>query len=167
MADAPASDRSQPRPLDGVVAFREAARELAEQARRTLDILTLDLEAPLYDQTPFLAAVKQLALRGNLGRIRVLLLDNERVRQHGHRLLELATRLPSRIEIRRPPPEHADHPENFLVADRRGYLHRHRGNGYAGETHPDYRLRATRLARVFDEIWERSEQDSTLRRLHL
>jgi hypothetical protein len=153
--------------LEGVNAFQQASWRMAAQVSRGIDILSHDLEARLYDQQPFLAAVKQLAIHSRFSRIRILLQSNEKVRQQGHRLVQLANRLPSRIEIRRPHPDYIDLPENFLIADVSGYIRRHRSNGYQGEADYRNRLQATQLSRLFNEIWERSEVDSTLRHLHL
>ncbi len=153
--------------LEGVTAFQQARWHMTEQATRSIDILSHDLEARLYDQRPFLEAVKRLSIRSRFSRVRILLQDNSRVQQQGHRLIEMASRLPSRIEIRRPHPDYIDHPENFLIVDARGYIRRHRGNGYQGEADYDNRLQAAQLTRLFSEIWECSEVDSCLRQLHL
>lgn len=146
---------------------RLACQRMAEQAVRRLDILTYDLDPALYDQPPFLEAVKQLALNHRLSLIRILLQDSARVQHHGHRLTELARRLPSKIEIRRPHPDAIDHAENFLIADETGFVHRSLYSQYDGEADFNDRLASRELSRFFIQLWNRSEQETSLRRLSL
>lgn len=140
---------------------------LAGQARRELCLLSRDLDRALYDQAPFLDALRELALRGAQSRIRILLQDPAGVARQGHRILELARRLTSRIELRRPAEEWLNHPENFLLADSGGYVHWELWNRY--EASADYQapLQVRRLRAQFDAIWDTGEPDPELRRLHL
>lgn len=147
--------------------LRQASLCLARQARHKVSIFTYDLEAPIYDQPPFIEALKQFAIHSHLAQIRILLQDNKRVQRDGHRILELCRRLPSRMELRRPPRDHVDHPENFLVVDGIGYIKRElysRTDGFVDFHGP---LEARRLEELFDKVWEHSEPDSELRRLSL
>ena len=146
---------------------RLAAQFLAEQARRTLSLLSYDLAPAVYDQPPFLEAVKQLAIRSPLTEIRILLQSNERVQKQGHRLLELARRLTSKIEIRRPHADYLNYLENFLVVDATGYIRQKAYNQSEGEICFNGKLQATKQQTLFNEIWECSEADSALRRLYL
>lgn len=147
--------------------FCLASQVLAEQTKRQLDIFTFNLDSPLYDQSPFIEATKQLAQKGRNSKIRILLQDNSRVQQTGHRLIQLARRLPSMIEIRRPYDDYIEYEENFLVADEIGYLRRSRFGEYQGETNFYDPLTAGRLSELFSRIWERSEQDTDLRLLNI
>jgi hypothetical protein len=153
--------------LTGLEDFRAAVQQMASQALRSLDIFTYDLDPYLYDQLPFIDAVKQLALSSQYSGIRILLQDNHKVQQEGHRLLELARRLTSSIEIRRPDTAHLGHGENFLVADQTGYVHRSLHDLYEGRVDFNDRLYSRQLSTFFTEAWERGEPESSLRRLYL
>ncbi|PUE02703.1 MAG: acyltransferase [Candidatus Sedimenticola endophacoides] len=154
-------------PLSGRDQFALACECLTSQSRRRLTIFTFDLDPPLYDREPFAEALRRLALEGRESRIQILLQENLKVQQNGHRLLNLARRLPSRIEIRRPINDYIDFPENFLIADTVGYVHRSRFPDYQGVIDFNDPLRAIRLQELFDHIWERSEQDIELRQFSL
>jgi hypothetical protein len=150
-------------PLGDTEGFRKITRHMAEQATRQLDIFTYDLDSRVYDKKPFLKAVQELALSSRNARIRILLQNNDRVQKEGHRLVDLARKLPSRIEIRRPKPEYTDHGENFMVVDATGYVRRRQHNQYAGEADFNDRLKATSYRDLFSAIWESGEPDSELR----
>lgn len=147
--------------------FRLASLSLARQAVRSLDILSYDLDAPLYDQMDFVMAVKQFCLQSRQSQVRILLHNNERVQKQGHRLVDLARRVPSRISIRRPHPDYLQRQENFLLADRTGHLIRRLYSRYQGEVNFSDRLGSERWVDFFNEIWNCSEPDIDLRRLDI
>ncbi|MCU7844935.1 MAG: GNAT family N-acetyltransferase [Candidatus Thiodiazotropha sp. (ex Monitilora ramsayi)] len=143
------------------------AASLLRQARRELAVLTFNLDPPVYDQLAFLEGFKALALRSRFSRIRIILQDNTLVLQRGHRLIELAQRLPSVVEIRKPNEDFIDLPENFLLADDCGYLHRKQSESYLGIACYHNRHRVNRLQALFDDAWESATPDRDLARLHL
>ncbi|MCB1759501.1 MAG: acyltransferase [Gammaproteobacteria bacterium] len=153
--------------VEGVLELRRVCAEITAQANRTIDLLSNELDAMLYDQKPFLESIKQLALRSHQSRIRILLRDNSRAQREGHRLVELARQLPSNIEIRRPAEAHCQQSDELLIADGSGYFRRDERNRTLGFASYRNRLQAEQLGRRFEEIWQQGSNDSDLRRLHL
>jgi len=153
--------------LQGREPLQQASESIAQQAKYCLDIFTHDLDKPVYDQAGFLDAVKRLALQCRGIGIRVLLQDSERARREGHRLIDLSRRLTSRMEIRRPHADYIDHPENFIIADRIGYIRRRAVGRHQGEAIFCHPIESKLLTNFFSEVWERSEQESSLRRLYI
>lgn len=143
------------------------AAAMTRQAKRDLSIFTLDLDPQVFDQPAFLDAFKTLALRSRYTRIRILLQENTLVLQRGHRLIELAQRLPSVIEIRKPNEDYIDHPEGFVLVDDCGYMHRKSVESYVGIACYHNRHRVNRLMALFDDAWENGTPDRELARLHL
>jgi hypothetical protein len=123
---------------------RYATRLIVQQCQAGVDIFSRDLDAPLYDQEPFLEA---------LGR--------------SHRLIELSRRLSSVIELRQPHPDYRRHNEAFLVADGCGLIHRSLADRYEGTANFYDPVAAQRALAFFTEVWERSESSPEFRRLHL
>lgn len=153
--------------LDAVEQARDLTLRMVAQAGRSLDLLTYDLEPALYDQPDFLEAFKRLALKSKVARIRILLQDNSLVRSQGHRLIELAQRLPSTVELRKPDRIFRNHPESFLLVDDCGYLHRRLTGRYQVSACCNDRLQVSQFAELFTEAWENGEPDRELARLHL
>jgi predicted GNAT family N-acyltransferase len=143
------------------------AASLLRQSRRELAILSLNLDPLVYDQIAFLEGFKALSLRSRFSRIRILLQDSTLVLQRGHRLIELAQRLPSVVEIRKPNQDFIDLPENFLLADDCGYLHRKTPESYQARVCYNDRHRVNRLLALFNDAWETATPDRDLARLHL
>lgn len=146
---------------------REAALALAGESRYTLHIYTRDLDHPVYDTDSFVEAVSQLARRAPQTHVYILVQDSQRVVKNGHRLVDLARRLTSHIEIRKPHEDYKDYNEAFLVADERGVIHRELADRHEGSVNFNAPLKARHLVKYFMEVWERSEPDPELRRLYL
>lgn len=146
---------------------RLVCAHMLSQVRRELCLFTRDLDKPVYDQAPFLTGIREMALRNRLSRIRILLQDHQRVVKQGHRLVELVRHLSSSTEIRVPGKDWMAHPENFLLADRYGYVHRELSTRYEATADYSAPLEVRQMRRLFDEIWENSQVDTELRRLYL
>jgi hypothetical protein len=154
-------------PLERREEFRTVAARLAAQADREISIFSHDLDAPVYDQAAFVEAVKALAIGSRMARVRILIRTNERLQREGHRLIELARRLPTKIEIRRVHKDYADCTEDFLVADEAGYVHRKRYTRHEGNADFHAPLQARQYRDFFNTVWDVSERDSELRRLYI
>jgi hypothetical protein len=153
--------------LDSRADNQRVAAALVSQAVRTLDIFSRDLEAEIYDQPDFLDGIKALALRSQHVRIRILLQDPAPVVRDGHRLVEMARRLSSFIEIRRPSHDYRDYNEAFMIVDGTALLHRRLAERYEGLACFKQPLRARELVNFFDEVWQRASPHPELQRLHL
>lgn len=146
---------------------RHAALALAGQANRSLHMFTRDLDAPVYDQTPFIQAVSTLATRSRYSRIQILVQNTERAIKNGHRLIELSRRLPSFVEIRKPNYDYREYNQAFLIADEIGLLRRPITDRYDGTLNFKAPLAAREYLDFFNQVWERSEGDPDLRQLHI
>lgn len=140
---------------------------LASLARRELRILSRELDPFVYDDAQVLAALRDLVLRVRRLAVRILVFDPGPAVRHGHRLIELARRHTSHMEIRRVPAEHHHHTEAFLLADDRGYLLQPLADVWEGTANRADPLTVRRLGADFERLWEVSEQDAELRRLFL
>ena len=153
--------------FSNVQVLRNISAHMLSQARRQLIIFSHDLDARIFDQEPFLSGAKNLALRSRHARIKVLLQNNARVVKEGHRLVELARRLSSAIEVRKPHPDHLQLPENFMLVDDSGFVYRKLASRYLGVASFHDPLENRRLGDFFREMWESSEPDPELRRLYI
>ncbi|HEX7029497.1 MAG TPA: hypothetical protein VF254_02785 [Gammaproteobacteria bacterium] len=146
---------------------RAAALEIARLARRQLSIFSRDLEPQAFDTAEFLDAVKNLALSGSKASVRILLIDATRATKDGHRLVELARRLSSFVEIRKPHRDYLDMAEAFMIADERGLLYRALATRWEGVVDPDDPLQARERLKLFNDIWQRSHSDPETRQLRI
>jgi|SRR5215469_15098230 len=160
-----ASESTTFRRLTSLGDNREAAVDVAVAAKRELVLFTRDLDPLIYDEEPFLKAVQALATRSRLSRIRVVSIDPGPAIRAGHRLIILAQRFSSFIEIRRASREHTDMPETFLVADDAALLYRPVATQYEGYVDLAAPPAARQCLKSFAGVWEEAEPDAEFRQL--
>lgn len=150
--------------LDGL---RQVTLALARQANRSVDLLSHDLEPRLYDDTDFLAALRQLATGRRNAQIRILARELDAATKTGHRLFALARRLTSFIEIRCLGGDDLDFEEALMIVDRVGMITRSSAARFEAEASFHAPRRAEELAKLFDALWARAVSESNARRLYL
>ena len=147
--------------------FDELAVELCNEARRTIRILSPDLDHQVFDSEVLCDKISALARRSRYSDVRILVKDTRAIVQRGHRLLELSRRIPSLVHIQ----VLAEHPEmnddTMVIRDRDGLLFKPGDSEHQGIVEPDSKATAKGYIERFDELWERSVPDSQLRRLGL
>lgn len=160
---------------------RAAARELSAQTReeliastlsilrgteRSLCVLVRELHPVLLDDSACLVELRRIAISGRGAVVRILAQDVARAQREGNRMLDLAQRLPSVFQLRRPVEDvDREYPSAFMCSDSGGYLFRplaQRMESVGSTCAPG---RATHLQAMFDAVWERSEPFSELRAL--
>jgi predicted GNAT family N-acyltransferase len=152
-----------PRPEDRILKAADwgealaATRALLGDARREVAIWTRDLDPAIYDAAEALEEFRRIALGGRGARLRVILLDPRAPLSLGHRLVALAQRLPSSIELRTPGEEQErQYPGAFLLNDRGGYFFRTDGSRPDGAGSTCNPGRHAQLLGLFDAAWERA-----------
>lgn len=146
---------------------RAAVLALLKHTRRTLALFSRDLEATVFGTVDITTGLQRLALRSRFTHIRIVVIDPTAAIRDGHRLIELARRLPTFIEFRRPGPDHAKMPDTFLVSDESGVLYRPLASRYDGFVDTDNPLEARKFLKRFAEIWSQAEPEQEFRRLGL
>jgi hypothetical protein len=153
--------------LTGSDDVRATAVALARQAQRTLLLHTFDLEARIYNTQPFVDAVSALLRRHPGACFNVLIQNLDRIVRDGHRLVNLAQRLGSSIQIRRCALQYRGYCGTFLLVDSTGYLYRPMSSRYEGVASFYNASEVARLGKYFREAWEHSDTDMELRRLYI
>ena len=145
----------------------EAALRMASQARNTIEIISRQLDPPVYDTPPFIDALTRMVLNNRRARIRILVCEPLTVVRYGHRLLDLAGTLSTFFELRRPGPEHRDFNGSILIADDVGCIVRQSAERYEGTVNFFNRRLTRNLLETFGEMWGKSIPDPNLRRMRL
>ncbi|OBS11016.1 DUF7931 domain-containing protein [Acidihalobacter prosperus] len=168
MAEPPPPSPDQKRqPVDGPQALLAATLDAIDGAQRDIVILSRALDPALYDEAPVSEHLFATIRRRRHSRIRILIADLQPLRLRGHRLLALAQRVPSFIEIRLLAQRHRAERREWLIADTQTVVFREQADkGQALSAHNDRRW-ALDLAHEFQAMWDMAEQHPDLRRLSL
>jgi len=141
--------------------------ELVSQASKTVDIFTRDMASRIYDNADFIRSLRDLVIRNDKTKIRVLVIDPDKTIKLGHRLIELARRLTSAIEIRHVHADYRADSQSYLIADGCGVLHRKLASRYEAIINFNTPLFGRELLNHFNEVWEHSQPVLDFKRLHI
>lgn len=144
---------------------RIAILKMAQQCRRTIDILSRELDPDLFDTVDFIDTVKSMVLANRKAEVRMLVAEPKKIVSSGHRMVELTRTLPSYLKIRVPSKEHQDFSEMLFIADTTGYLHRLHSERFDATLNFNDKRVAKHLQQEFNEMWSKASQDTNLRQL--
>lgn len=153
--------------LDGSAAVAECVPIWIPRALRRVCILSTRLDPEIYDSDPVRDAVLEFAISHPQAEVLMLVREPQALARSGHRLLRLAQRLSSHVQLRALPPACATPEDEFLVTDTSALLcwqHARPLRGYGVRHAP---ADARRLIDAFQELWNLSEEAPELRRLAL
>jgi hypothetical protein len=143
-------------------------KSLVRQTTYQLDILTYDFEPALYDNEESAEIFEELALSGGRHlKIRILIQEPQQVALRGHRLLKLGRHLSSIFSMRRPSEIHRTFQESFLIADISGFWHRPYRDSFKAFSNFHDGIKARELHKVFENLWNESEDDPYLRTIFM
>lgn len=154
-----------PQELDSRGEHVEYTRRLLQSARRQIDIAARALEPAIYDDTEIVAEIRRVALDNRRAQIRLLALKPEGMEKRGHRLIELAGRLPTFISLRQPAAEDGEFNEALLLIDDSAFIRRPLADRYEGVVVANDRGTVLAHRRSFEAIWERAQPMIEFRRL--
>jgi hypothetical protein len=142
---------------------------LAEQAQRSIDIFSQDLDQDIYNNRPFEQALFRLVKQHPSTSVRILCYDIRPALTNGHCLIRLAQSLTSSVFIHQPSKEHEGLTMAYMIADRCGLALRKNAvnqNQTCTVNFNDAQQSIT-LSETFEEIWQHSRVDTNVRRLYL
>jgi hypothetical protein len=143
---------------------------LLAAARYKLAIHLPSLPADAFGSSAELAELRRIATSGRNAEIRIVLGNADAALRSGHRLIDLAQRLSSAIQIRTPASEDDSGPVNtafWLLNDTYGYLFLPDASRLEGRAALEDGPGQAPLLLDFEQIWERSEPASQLQPLGL
>lgn len=153
--------------IESLQQLKELSLQMVQGTTRHLDIVSRSLDPAVYDTPEFVQAVRALAVTKR-SRIRILVLQPESLLSRGgHRLVELAMRLSSHLEIRKPGIDDEDFNEALMIVDGRAGIRRALADRYEGVANFKSQAWVARLSESFERLWQNAEPDPHFRRLML
>ena len=144
-----------------------AALNYLPTARRQLILYSPELDPELFDRPELVDAISAFVRGSAANELRILIHHSRRIVSRGHRLVELARRLDSKIQIRLAPEDAARDERSFLGWDQVGYWLLPNFTDYTGFANDNDAVHARRLQESFEVYWQRAQEDPELRVLGL
>lgn len=152
---------------NGEAACIEGIVGVLDHPLREVRIYSPLLDHTLFEAEQVLDALSRFARSGPPTSIHILIHTSNLVISRGHRLLNLARRLTSKIDIRVVAAELQNEQRCFVVADQRAFFLLPDDQEYQGFSNSYDPVQSTQLAERFDYLWQRAEQDPELRALSI
>ena len=147
--------------------FDELAVELCSSAAREVCILSPGLDPMVFDTQELSDALGVLVRSSRQTRVRILVADSRDMVTRGHRILKLARRIPSSVQIKKL----VEHPqwraETIVICDRDGVLYKPGDSDRDGFYEPSSKASTKRHLEMFEELWRHGVEDVELRSLSL
>jgi len=154
--------------IDELNDFSSHSLQLVESSRREVLLLSKTLDPALYNNESFYQAILDFARKDRNVRVKILVKDIQPVVEQGHRLLTLARRLSSKIEIRKLLSKSQKDSITYLIGDRKHLLYMHEDQIYNGFINYEAAQESKSLTDEFTYLWDtHSELDPTLRTMLL
>jgi hypothetical protein len=150
--------------LEGLDALRSAALQAVQGGHRKVYILSESLDPAIYDTDDFRDALRDLVITDRYCQAYILVKDIQPLVERGHRLLELARRLSSKVALRKltVPPRNND--EAWMIVDTGTLLYKHDDSVYKGYLDSAAGPKCKQLTEAFMSMWEKyGEVDPSLR----
>lgn len=146
---------------------REVALMFAQQARRSMIIISRLFDPQIYNTPEFIEAMRRMVTKNRSPKIRIIVFEPELIVRNGHRMVELAGTLSSFIEIRKASREFHTYNESLLVVDNKAYMHRINGERYEADVNFNDRRQCKAYTDEFETMWSSALPDPNLRRIAL
>jgi len=140
---------------------------LCERAERRVKVFSDTLDHALFDNKELAECLSCLARGKRESLVQLLITDSKPIQIKGHRLLDLARKLPSSVQLHTTRVPEALSGKLLVIADHYGVAYMHNANHPKLRFEPDDRPLCTRMNDAFERVWQRSERDPNLRILDI
>lgn len=153
--------------LDSPQEFQDYALKLVKQSRRSIAILSQDLDTLVYGNDAFVQAISEFVRSSRNAQVQILVKNTKPLVESGHKLARLHQRLSSKISLRKLTIEPPNTEMAFMLCDTDALLYKNDEAIYRGFANFDAAVEVKRLRETFDYIWQYGEAEPELQLLNI
>lgn len=153
--------------LDGVTDFRNYSQQLVSQSRRSIAILTRDLDSLVYATPEFEQHLSDFVRSSRNAQVQILIKNTKPAVQTGHLILRLAQRLSSKILVRKMTVEPNNKDMAFILGDTNKLLYKNDDALHRGFFNSTAASEIKSLREEFNYLWEYGELEQEFQVLHI
>lgn len=153
--------------LDGVTDFRNYSQQLVIQTRRSIAILTRDLDSLVYATPEFEQHISGFVRSSRNAQVQILIKDTKPAIEAGHLLVRLAQRLSSKILVRKITVEPNNKEMGFMLGDTDKLLYKNDDALHRGFFNSAAASEIKSLREEFNYLWEYGELEPGFQVLHI
>ena len=147
--------------------LKESTIKLFDRASKSISIYTKDLDPRILNNREVEFAITRFIKNSRYCKVNILIESEQKLIGTDHRIVALAQRFSSYIQIKLIPLDYQDNYFGFYIVDNRSILYRNNIERYEAEqlTLPNSKI--IEKSKYFDQIWQAASPASFLRSLHL
>ena len=153
--------------LDGVTDFRTYSEQLITQSRRSIAILTYDLDALVYSKPECVQHLSDFVRSSRNAQVQILIKDTKPAIETGHLVVRLAQRLSSKILVRKMTVEPNNKEMGFMLGDTDKLLYKNDEALHRGFFNSAAASEIKSLREEFNYLWEYGELEPEFQTLHI
>lgn len=153
--------------LDGITDFRSYSQQLITHSRRSIAILTRDLDAQVYGTPEIVQLLSDFARSSRNAQVQILIKDTKPAIETAHLLVRLAQRLSSKILVRKMTQEPNNKEMGFMLGDTDKLLYKNDDALHRGFFNSAAASEIKSLREEFNYLWQYSEQEPEFQLLHI
>lgn len=153
--------------LDGVTDFRNYSEQLIIQSRRSIAVLTRDLDASVYATSEYVQTLSNFARSSRHAQIQLLIKDTKPAIESSHPLIRLAQRLSAKILVRKITIEPNNKDMAFMLGDTDKLLYKNDDSVYRGFFNYNAARELKPLREEFNYLWQYAEPEPEFQLLHI
>ncbi len=153
--------------IDSLTQFKQETSDIIASARQKIQIYSHGLDPRILNNRQIEKKLLDFVKRSRNSRVQILIYDEGLLRGIDHRLVALAQRFTSYVEIRIVPKDFHENPFGFYLVDNRTMIYRSNIERYEAEklNMPNFMIKDK--SKLFHTIWQSSSPASFLRALHI
>ena len=147
--------------------LKQQAHDAFQDANKNIQLYTHALDPRVLNNRDIEEVLTHFVKKNRASQVQILIYKEQLMRGIDHRLVALAQRFTSYVQIRVVPRDYHENPFGFYIVDGRTMIYRSNVEGYEAErlNMPDFLIKDK--SRLFETIWQSSAPASFLRALHL
>lgn len=153
--------------LDGIADFRNYSEQLVAQSRRSIAILTRNLDALVYGTPELVQLLSNFARSSRNAQVQILIKDTKHAIETGHTLVRLAQRLSSKILVRKMTVEPNNKEMGFMLGDTDKLLYKNDDGLHRGFFNNAAAAEIKTLRDEFNYLWQYAEVVPEFQILHI
>lgn len=153
--------------LDGVADFRSYCEELITQSRRSIAILTRDLDALVYATPECIQHLSNFVRSSRNAQVQILIKDTKPAIETGHALIRLAQRLSSKLLVRKMTVEPNNKEMGFMLGDTDKLIYKNDDSVHRGFFNSAAASEIKSLRDEFNYLWQYAEPEPEFHPLHI
>ena len=153
--------------IDTLIHLQEASNTLFSKAEKLIQIYSQGLDPRVLNNRDIERQLILFIKKSRYCKIQILIVSEDLLKGVDHRIISLAQRFTSQIEIKIIAKDHHDNLFGFYISDHRFMLYRKNIERFETEKLQVPSFKIKEKSKLFDTIWQSANPASFLRALHL